>query len=61
MCHLLAIDFALRIRSRLQGIIVHTVNYFLLKLQTSGVKTSPLGIRVAGDGEEKKRMAFICS
>lgn len=25
------------------------------------MKTSPLGIRVAGDREEKKRMAFICS
>lgn len=32
MCHLLAIDFALRIHSRLLGIIVHPVNYFLLRL-----------------------------
>lgn len=32
MCRLLAIDFALRIQSRLQGIIVYIVNYFLLKL-----------------------------
>lgn len=31
MCCLLEIDFALRIHSGLQGIVVHTVNYFLLK------------------------------
>jgi len=55
MCHLFAIDFALRIHSRLSGIIVHTVSYFLLQLTDKRHEGQPSGDpRGWGWGGEEK-------
>lgn len=55
MCCLLEIDFALRIHSRLQGIVVHIVNYFLLKHRDKQHEDRPSwGQRGWGWGGEEK-------